>query len=134
MNLLDTLFEYLAGSGFGHFHWTNGVMMLVGLLFIFLAIKKGFEPLLLVPIGFGILIGNIPYDASKLPLSVYDGPVSEDDLRCVKHVSAWASPVSMMMRSSRSSRVQRSSDSTPSSPSTGAISGTQPWSRATPSW
>ncbi|MEO1129703.1 MAG: sodium ion-translocating decarboxylase subunit beta, partial [Planctomycetota bacterium] len=80
MNLLDTLFEYLAGSGFGHFHWTNGVMMLVGLLFIFLAIKKGFEPLLLVPIGFGILIGNIPYDASKLPLSVYDGPVSEDDL------------------------------------------------------
>ena len=35
-------------------------MILVGLLFIFLAIKKGFEPLLLIPIGFGILIGNIP--------------------------------------------------------------------------
>ncbi|MEM1165896.1 MAG: sodium ion-translocating decarboxylase subunit beta [Planctomycetota bacterium] len=55
-------------------------MLLVGLLFIFLAVRKGFEPLLLVPIGFGILIGNIPYDASKLPLSVYDGPVSEEDL------------------------------------------------------
>ena len=78
--MLETLVNYLADSGFGQFHWSNGVMMTVGLLFIFLAIKKGFEPLLLVPIGFGILIGNIPYDASKLPLSVYDGPVSESDL------------------------------------------------------
>ncbi len=78
--MLDTLLNYLRDTGFGQFHWTNGVMILVGLLFIFLAIKKGFEPLLLVPIGFGILIGNIPYDSSKLPLGVYDGPVSEEDL------------------------------------------------------
>lgn len=35
-------------------------MILVGILFIFLAIKYEFEPLLLIPIGFGILIGNIP--------------------------------------------------------------------------
>ncbi len=80
MNVLDTIWHYLLDSGLGHFHWTNGVMIVVGLVFIYLAIKKGFEPLLLVPIGFGILIGNIPYDASKLPLSVYDGPVSESDL------------------------------------------------------
>jgi hypothetical protein len=78
--MLDTLLNYLSDSGFGHFHWTNAVMIGVGLLFIGLAIRKGFEPLLLVPIGFGILIGNVPYDASKLPLGVHDGPVSEDDL------------------------------------------------------
>jgi oxaloacetate decarboxylase beta subunit len=35
-------------------------MMLVGFIFIFLAIKYDFEPLLLIPSGFGILIGNIP--------------------------------------------------------------------------
>jgi sodium ion-translocating decarboxylase beta subunit len=75
-----TLSSYLADSGFGHFHWTNGVMLAVGGLFIYLAIRRKYEPLLLLPIGFGMLIGNIPYDAGKLPLGVYDGPVSEADL------------------------------------------------------
>ncbi|MEM1208712.1 MAG: sodium ion-translocating decarboxylase subunit beta [Planctomycetota bacterium] len=55
-------------------------MLLIGFLFIYLAIVKKFEPLLLVPIGFGILIGNIPYDTSKLSLGVYDGPVSEHEI------------------------------------------------------
>ncbi|MEM7628056.1 MAG: sodium ion-translocating decarboxylase subunit beta [Planctomycetota bacterium] len=81
MGVLDTLLNYLADTGFGQFHWTNGVMLLVGALFVYLAIAKKFEPLLLLPIGFGILIGNVPYDASKLPLGVHDGPVSEHDLR-----------------------------------------------------
>lgn len=79
--MLDTLIQYFSDSGFGQFHWANAVMILIGLLFIFLAIKKGFEPLLLVPIGFGILIGNIPYDSSKVSLSPYDGPVAQSDLR-----------------------------------------------------
>ncbi|MGD8453466.1 MAG: sodium ion-translocating decarboxylase subunit beta [Phycisphaerae bacterium] len=55
-------------------------MILIGLGFIFLAIRKGFEPLLLVPIGFGILIGNIPYDVRSLSVGVYDGPVDEHTL------------------------------------------------------
>ncbi|MFZ0257590.1 MAG: sodium ion-translocating decarboxylase subunit beta [Gammaproteobacteria bacterium] len=55
-------------------------MILIGCLFIFLAISKKFEPLLLVPIGFGVIIGNIPYDTAELNLGVYDGPVSEADL------------------------------------------------------
>ncbi|NBC17340.1 MAG: sodium ion-translocating decarboxylase subunit beta, partial [Bacteroidetes bacterium] len=75
--MLETLIDYLQQSGFGQFHWTNGVMLLVGGLFIYLAIKKRYEPLLLIPIGFGILIGNIPYDVSELSVGVYDGPVSE---------------------------------------------------------
>ena len=45
-------------AGFG---WGNAVMILVGFLLLFLAIKKGFEPLLLVPIGFGCILSNIPY-------------------------------------------------------------------------
>lgn len=78
--MLDMILNYLQQSGFGQFHWSNGVMILVGLLFIFLAVRKGFEPLLLVPIGFGMLIGNIPYDVSKLSIGVYDGPTSEREL------------------------------------------------------
>lgn len=78
--MLETLIDFIDQSGFGQFQWGNGVMILVGCLFIFLAIVKKFEPLLLVPIGFGILIGNIPYDTTKLSLGVYDGPASEAHL------------------------------------------------------
>ena len=48
-------FTGIANATMGHL-----IMILVGLLFIFLAIKYEFEPLLLIPIGFGMLIGNIP--------------------------------------------------------------------------
>ena len=78
--MLDTLLTYFRDTGFVQWQWANGVMILIGLLFIFLAIRKGFEPLLLVPIGFGILIGNIPYDTNRLSLGVYDGPVSEHSI------------------------------------------------------
>jgi len=76
----DTLLTFLHDSGFGQFNVGSLVMIGVGLLFIFLAIRKGFEPLLLVPIGFGILVGNIPYNKEKMSVSVYDGPVSENKL------------------------------------------------------
>lgn len=82
---MDVFANYFSESGFGQlfsqwFQWPNLVMIAIGLLFIYLAIKKGFEPLLLVPIGFGILIGNIPYNSDSLLLSVYDGPASEHEL------------------------------------------------------
>jgi carboxybiotin decarboxylase len=51
------------------------IMILVGLLFIFLAIRYDYEPLLLVPIGIGILIGNIPFFQSEgfnLQLGIYE--------------------------------------------------------------
>ena len=41
--------------------WKNGVMILIALGFIFLAIHKGFEPLLLIPIGVGIMLANVPF-------------------------------------------------------------------------
>nr|VFK57419.1 MAG: oxaloacetate decarboxylase, beta subunit [Candidatus Kentron sp. TUN] len=84
--MYDTVVNFLNQSGFGQFQWGNGVMILIGFLFIYLAIAKRFEPLLLVPIGFGILIGNIPYDTRSLSLGVYDGPTSESDLHYYKVV------------------------------------------------
>ncbi|MDX9854835.1 MAG: sodium ion-translocating decarboxylase subunit beta, partial [Tenuifilaceae bacterium] len=49
----------------------HGIMILVGLLFIYLAIAKDFEPLLLVPIGFGIILGNIPF-TEGLQIGIYE--------------------------------------------------------------
>ncbi|MEA3546356.1 MAG: sodium ion-translocating decarboxylase subunit beta [Thermodesulfobacteriota bacterium] len=46
-------------------------MITVGLIFIYLAVTRDYEPLLLIPIGFGILIGNIP-PITGMPLGVYD--------------------------------------------------------------
>jgi oxaloacetate decarboxylase beta subunit len=80
-DIFNVFTQYLADSGFGQLQWPNLVMIGIGLIFITLAIRKGFEPLLLVPIGFGILIGNIPYDSTALSLGVHDGPASESELR-----------------------------------------------------
>jgi carboxybiotin decarboxylase len=53
--------QFLRMSAFGNIEVGNVVMIAVGLTFIYLAIVKDYEPLLLVPIGFGILVGNIPF-------------------------------------------------------------------------
>ena len=63
--------SFLKNSGFAYLEWGNGMMILIGIIFIFLAITKDYEPLLLVPIGFGILVGNIP-PITGMALSVYD--------------------------------------------------------------
>lgn len=47
-------------AGFTSLHWSNPVMIAVGLVLLYLGIKKDFEPLLLVPIGFGCILVNIP--------------------------------------------------------------------------
>jgi len=72
--MIDVLITYFQVSGFGQCTFGNATMILVGLFFIFLAVKKRFEPLLLVPIGFGMIVGNIPYLTNQLSLGVHDGP------------------------------------------------------------
>ena len=47
-------------TGLYQMDWGQGLMLLVGMLLIYLAIVKKFEPLLLLPIGFGALLSNIP--------------------------------------------------------------------------
>ena len=49
-----------AGSGFSHFTMGNGIMILVGLVLLYLAFAKEFEPLLLGPIAFGCILANFP--------------------------------------------------------------------------
>ncbi|MCF6242242.1 MAG: sodium ion-translocating decarboxylase subunit beta, partial [Bacteroidales bacterium] len=57
---LSGLFNFYEFSGFANVQWGHIIMIFAGLFFIFLAIKFDYEPLLLIPIGVGILIGNIP--------------------------------------------------------------------------
>ena len=59
-------------TGFANATWGHIIMLLVGLVFIFLAIKYEFEPMLLIPIGFGILIGNIPFKDAGLQIGIYE--------------------------------------------------------------
>ncbi len=58
-------------TGFANAHYTNLIMIVVGLFFIFLAIKYEYEPLLLVPIGIGVIIGNIPF-AEGYKIGLYE--------------------------------------------------------------
>ena len=69
--------QFLRFTSFANFQWEHGAMICVGLFFLYLAIKKDYEPLLLVPIGFGILVGNIPFfEAAGLQIGIYeDGSV-----------------------------------------------------------
>ena len=57
---MDNLISLWASSGLAQMQSGQFVMMIVGLVLLYLAINKGFEPLLLVPIGFGTLLANIP--------------------------------------------------------------------------
>lgn len=59
-NIVTNLKEFLQFTGFANATWGHIAMIVIGLVFIYLAIKKDWEPLLLVPIGFGMIIGNIP--------------------------------------------------------------------------
>jgi oxaloacetate decarboxylase beta subunit len=69
--LIDHLAQFWYYTGFANFTMGHGIMLLVGLFFIYLAIAKDFEPLLLIPIGFGILLGNIPF-TEGLQIGIYE--------------------------------------------------------------
>ena len=69
---METLFfEFFQNTGFLLCDYRNLVMILIGIIFIYLGISKHYEPLLLVPIGFGMLIGNIPI-FHGLRLGIYE--------------------------------------------------------------
>jgi oxaloacetate decarboxylase beta subunit len=69
--LIGGINNFLKDTGFANATRGNLIMILVGLLFIFLAIKLDYEPLLLVPIGTGILLGNIPF-APGTEVGIYE--------------------------------------------------------------
>ncbi len=62
-------------TGFASFTWGNGIMLAIGGAFLYLGIVKKMEPLLLVPIGFGVLLINLPLGG--LMESIVEGKVVE---------------------------------------------------------
>ena len=66
--------RFIDFTGFNNVTLSHLLMIVVGLFFIFLAIKYEYEPLLLIPIGMGIIIGNIPFyqgDGINIQLGIY---------------------------------------------------------------
>lgn len=59
MNILNTLSNLVQQTAFCNLTWGNYLMMVVAFVFLYLGIAKGFEPLLMVPIAFGMLLVNI---------------------------------------------------------------------------
>ena len=69
--IIDSLQQFWSFTGFYNCTWQHIIMLAVGVLLITLGIVKKWEPLLLVPIGFGIIIGNIPLPAG-MNIGIYE--------------------------------------------------------------
>jgi len=59
-SFVDTLVKIWNDSGFSSMTVQQGIMILVACVLVYLAIAKKFEPLLLLPIAFGVLLANLP--------------------------------------------------------------------------
>lgn len=60
MSITEAMIKLYHGMGFTNLTWQQAVMIFISLVLLYLAFSKGFEPLLLVPIAFGILLANLP--------------------------------------------------------------------------
>jgi carboxybiotin decarboxylase len=74
---MDNLLSLWNSSGLAQMSLGQLFMIIIGLLLLFLAIRRGFEPLLLVPIGFGGILANIP--GADLAYSAVDSAISSGD-------------------------------------------------------
>ena len=70
-NIFDALQQFWSFTGFANMTWQHLAMIAIGIVFIVLGIVKKWEPLLLVPIGFGMIVGNIPF-AAGLNIGIYE--------------------------------------------------------------
>ena len=69
--IIESLQQFMQYTGIANITLPHFIMICIGVAFITVAIKKDWEPLLLVPIGFGIIIGNIPFP-SGLQIGIYE--------------------------------------------------------------
>lgn len=72
---VNAITKLASESGFANITYLNLVLILIALVFLYLAIVKNYEPLLLVPIAFGMLIANLPLGGLMNP-SLWDDPIS----------------------------------------------------------
>ena len=71
--LQSNLADFWTYTGFYNATYQHFIMIAVGIFFIYLAVAKEFEPMLLIPIGFGMLIGNIPFNMEAgLQVGIYE--------------------------------------------------------------
>jgi sodium ion-translocating decarboxylase beta subunit len=68
---MEILLEFLTTTAVANMSGGNLLMIAIGAVFILLAIRKDYEPLLLLPIGFGCIVGNLP-SISSMAIGVYD--------------------------------------------------------------
>ena len=68
---MEILLEFLSTTAVANMSHGNLLMIVIGAVFISLAIRKDYEPLLLLPIGFGCIVGNLP-SISSMAIGVYD--------------------------------------------------------------
>jgi carboxybiotin decarboxylase len=68
---MDTFTHIIQSTGLAYMKLSHVLMIFVGGLAIYLAIVKKYSPLLLVPIGFGVIVGNLPHPP-EFPIGVYD--------------------------------------------------------------
>ena len=76
----ETLLTFWDSTGIANFSYQNGIMIVVALFFLYLAIRHGFEPLLLVPIAFGMLLSNLPLTGIFLNDIVHEGISNSNEL------------------------------------------------------
>ncbi|MBQ7811467.1 MAG: sodium ion-translocating decarboxylase subunit beta [Bacteroidales bacterium] len=69
--VIESLQQFWGYTGFANMTWQHILMIFIGIAFITVAILKDWEPLLLVPIGFGMIIGNIPF-TEGLQVGIYE--------------------------------------------------------------
>lgn len=69
--IFESLQQFWGYTGFANMTYQHLIMIAIGIAFITVAIKKDWEPLLLVPIGFGMVIGNIPF-TEGLQVGIYE--------------------------------------------------------------
>ena len=73
LSLTDNISMFWENTGFANTTIGHLAMIVIGIFFIFLAVKYEYEPLLLIPIGFGILIGNVPFnELANLDIGIYE--------------------------------------------------------------
>ena len=87
----DSLFKFWKNTSFANFDFNYLIMILVGIAFIYLGIAKNWEPLLLIPIGFGILVGNVPFTAGY-KIGIYE-PGSVMNILYSGVISGWYPPL-----------------------------------------
>ena len=76
----ETLVKFWESTGVANFGYQNGIMIVVSLFFLYLAIRHGFEPLLLIPIAFGMLLSNLPMTGIFLNDVVHEGITNSNQL------------------------------------------------------